>query len=164
MDDRPKLRVVVDADRPVLERLWQLYSHDLSEVRGTLPNADGLFKAGRLPTYFGEPDACGYLVLHREAPVGFAFVTGPAGGTRTIGDFFVVRAARRRRIGYDAARELFARHPGRWEIGFQVENRGAPEFWRRVATDVAGDTWREELRPVPGKPHIPHDHVIVLTA
>jgi predicted acetyltransferase len=164
VDDRPKLRVVVDADRPVLERLWQLYSHDMSEVRGTLPNADGLFKAGRLPTYFGEPDACGYLVLDREAPVGFAFVTGLAGSTRAIGDFFVVRAARRRRVGYDAAREVLARHPGRWEIGFQAENRGAPEFWRRVATDVAGDTWREELRPVPGKPHIPNDHVIVLTA
>ena len=164
MDDRPNLRVADDADRPVLERLWQLYSHDMSEVRGTLPNADGLFKAGRLPTYFGEPDTCGYLVLDREVPVGFAFVTGLAGSTRAIGDFFVVRAARRRRVGYDAAREVLARHPGRWEIGFQAENRGAPEFWRRVATDVAGDTWLEELRPVPGKPHIPSDHVIVLTA
>jgi hypothetical protein len=53
------------------------------------------------------------------------------------------------------------RYPGAWEIGFQEENRGVPEFWRRVVTDVVGETWREVLRPVPGKPHIPHDHVLV---
>jgi hypothetical protein len=28
-------------------------------------------------------------------------------------------------------------------------------------TDVVGETWREELRPVPGKPQIPRDHVLV---
>ena len=160
MDDSLELRLVSDADRPVLERLWQLYSHDMSEVRGTLPSAAGVFKAGRLPTYFGDPDRCGYVLVYHRAPVGFAFVTGLSGGTKTIGDFFVVRSARRRRLGYDAASELLARHPGRWEIGFQAENSGAPEFWRRVATDAVGDRWHEELRPVPGKPHIPDDHVI----
>jgi predicted acetyltransferase len=79
-----------------------------------------------------------------------------------VGDFSGVRAAHRRRVGYEAAREVLRRHPGRWEIGFQAENVGASEFWRRLATDVAGETWREDLRPVPGKPHITHDHFIVL--
>jgi predicted acetyltransferase len=163
VDDRPELRPITEGDRPAIERLWQLYSHDMSEVRGTLPNEEGAFKAGRLPTYFGTPDAAAYLISYRGAPVGFAFVSGLSGETRSIGDFFVVRAARRQRVGYDVARDLLARHPGRWEIGFQGGNRGAPEFWRRVAADAAGDAWREELRPVPGKPHIPDDHFIVLT-
>jgi predicted acetyltransferase len=163
VDDPPQLRLVTDADRPVVERLWQLYSHDMSEVRGTLPNAEGTFKAGRLPTYLDTPDAAAYLIRYRGAPAGFAFVQGLTGEARSIGDFFVVRAARRRRIGYDVARELLRRHPGAWEIGFQAENGGAPEFWRRVATDAVGDAWREELRPVPGKPHIPDDHFIVFT-
>ena len=38
---------------PVVERLWQLYSHDMSEIRGTLPNQEGLYKPGRLATYLG---------------------------------------------------------------------------------------------------------------
>jgi predicted acetyltransferase len=163
MGDRCQLRLVTDPDRPVLDRLWQLYSHDMSEVRGTLPAADGTYKAGRLTTYFGDPDRCGYMIRWRESPAGFAFVTGLTRPTRTIGDFFVVRAARRRRIGYDVAREVLARHPGYWEIGFQAGNRGAPEFWRRVASDAVRDDWREELRPVPGKPQIPHDHFICFT-
>ncbi len=52
-------------------------------------------------------------------------------------------------------------YPGSWEIGFQVENVGAPEFWRRVVTDTVGADWREEERPVPGKPHIPDDHFLL---
>ncbi len=161
VDTAALLRVVTDEDRPVLDRLWQLYSHDMSEVRETLPNAEGRYKDGRLPGYFDNPDACGYLISVREAPAGFAFVGGLTGELRTMGDFFVVRAARRERVGYRVARELFARHPGGWEIGFQAGNGGAPAFWRRLAADVAGEDWREETRPVPDKPHIPHDHFIL---
>lgn len=163
MTSAARLRPVTDADRPVLERLWQLYSHDMSEVRGTLPNAEGLYKPGRLPMYFGDPDKAGYLITHEEAPAGFAFVWGLAGELRSMGDFFVVRAARRKGVGYAVARAVLERYPGAWEIGFQAENAGAPDFWRRVVTDLVGDGWREELRPVPGKPHIPHDHFLVFS-
>ncbi len=157
------LRVLADDDRELIERLWQLYSHDMSEVRGTMPNGDGVYKPGRLPGYFADAGTRGYLISHKDAPAGFAFVQGLSGDLRTMGDFFVVRAARRRRVGYDVARELLRRHPGPWEIGFQGENSGAPEFWRRVAADAVGSDWREELRPVPGKPHIPHDHFVVFS-
>ncbi|HEX6724874.1 MAG TPA: hypothetical protein VF073_06485, partial [Gaiella sp.] len=111
MEERPQLRVITDADLPVVERLWQLYSHDLSQVRGSLPNAEGLFKVGRLQTYLDDPEeVCGYLISFLGAPAGLAFVTGLSGRRRTIGDFFVVRAARRKRVGYEVARELLARH------------------------------------------------------
>ena len=112
MEERPQLRAITESDRAVIERLWQLYSHDMSEVRGTLPNAEGVFKAGRLPTYFDDPDACGYLVSYGDAPAGFAFVTGLTGDRKAMGDFFVVRAARRKRVGHEVARELLGRHPG----------------------------------------------------
>jgi len=35
--------------------------------------------------------------------------------------------------------------------------RRRSRFWRRTAERVAHDGVREERRPVPGKPHIPHD-------
>ena len=71
-----------------------------------------------------------------------------------MGDFFVVRAARRQGVGNAVVKELFARYRGDWEIGFQGHNRRAPEFWRRVVSDAVGTDWREERRPVPDKPHI----------
>ncbi len=45
----PLVRPASPADRPLVEQLWQLYSHDLSEFRATFPDATGLFRAGRLP-------------------------------------------------------------------------------------------------------------------
>jgi predicted acetyltransferase len=157
------LRALAAGDREVVERLWQLYSHDMSRVRGTLPNSVGLFKEGRLPSYFGDPDRAGYLITVEEAPVGFAFVQGLEGELRMVAEFFVVQAVRRRRVGYEMARQLLELYPGSWEVGFQGNNTGAPDFWRRVVADLVGDDWREERRPVPGKPHIPHDHFIVFS-
>jgi predicted acetyltransferase len=54
-------------------------------------------------------------------------------------------------------RELFALHPGEWDIAFQESNAAAGRFWRGVASAVAADSWHEERRPVPGKPDVPPD-------
>ena len=135
--------------------VWQLYSHDMSEIGGDAAASRRPLKPGRLATYLGDPDNVdGYLVRHREAPAGFAFVSDVAGELRKMGDFFVVRAARRQGVGNAVVKELFARYRGDWEIGFQGHNRRAPEFWRRVVSDAVGTDWREERRPVPDKPHI----------
>lgn len=157
------LRPMADADRRAVARLWQLYSHDLSEFRDSRPNAQGLFRTGRLPSYFDDRDSTGFVITRDGSLAGFAFVMGVTAPPRHIGDFFVVRHFRRHGLGYAAARELLDHYPGPWEIGFQVENRGVPDFWRRVVTDVVGDRWREVLRPVPDKPHIPHDHFLLFT-
>jgi predicted acetyltransferase len=157
------LGLVTPQQRGVVERLWQLYAHDLSEFRGAMPGGDGLYKPGRLPTYFGDPDRCGYLIWSGAALAGFALIRGSSGEPRIMGEFFVVRAARKRGVGHAAALELFGLHPGRWEIAFQEENPGAARFWRRVATDAVGTTWQQELRPVPGRPGIPPDTWLLLT-
>jgi predicted acetyltransferase len=161
-----EMRLVTDDDTALIDRLWQLHVHDLSEARGTLPNADGLFKQGHLAWFRAEPENWqGYLVTYNDAPAGFAYVsTSWDGDKRTIGEFFVVRGVRRRGIGRHVALSLIRAYPGTWEIAFQAENRGAPEFWRGVATDVAGEDWREELRAVPNKPEIPPDHWLVFEA
>jgi predicted acetyltransferase len=141
----------------VLTHLWQLYRHDLSEFWGTMPAEDGTFPLGRLPRYLDDPDRRAYLLLDASTPVGFVCVRGLAGECRVMGDFFVVRAMRRRGVGRKAALAAFRAHPGRWEIPFQDDNTGAARFWRQVATTVAGDAWQEERRPVPGRPDLPPD-------
>jgi predicted acetyltransferase len=155
------IRSTTADDRPAIERLWQLYAHDMSQFRGTVPNADGLFKLGRLAGYLDGEDSDGYLATLGDSPIGFAFVMYPNGPVRHMGDFFVVRSTRRRGVGYRLAVDTIRRYPGPWEIAFQAENAGAPDFWRRVVSDCVGDAWREELRPVPDKPWIAPDHWLV---
>ncbi|MBF8186418.1 GNAT family N-acetyltransferase [Nonomuraea sp. K274] len=157
------VRLAQAADRPVVERLWLMFRHDMSEFAGGLPNADGTFRGERLEAAFADTDWAPYLVSSRDQPVGFAIVRSLTGPARVLNSFFIARGARRTGIGLRAVREVLARHPGPWEIAFQDENAAAVRFWRRVATEVAGHAWTEERRPVPNRPELQPDVWISFT-
>jgi predicted acetyltransferase/ADP-ribose pyrophosphatase YjhB (NUDIX family) len=146
-----------DDQWPLVERLWQLYQHDLSEFRHGAPDAEGRFVADRLTAYRERDDRVGYLARRGEVPCGFALVQlGVRRDRRTMGEFFVTRSSRGSGVAAGFAREVLARHPGTWVIPFQDENPRAAAFWRRLAADVVDDV-AEERFPVPGKPHLPPD-------
>lgn len=148
--------------RPTVERLWQLYMHDLSEYRGILPDAEGLYRWGRLPLYFGDPDRVGYLIRRGVDLAGFVLIRGLEADARVVGEFFVVRALRRQQVGRQAMRLVLERHSGQWEIPFQENNTGAARFWRAVASEEAGSAWTEERRPLPDKPALVPDTWVLL--
>jgi predicted acetyltransferase/8-oxo-dGTP pyrophosphatase MutT (NUDIX family) len=146
-----------DDDRLVLERLWQLYQHDLSEFRHSAPDADGLFATGRLPAYAEGEGRVAYLARLGDVPCGFALVRlGTRRDRRTMGEFFVTCSTRGRGLAAVFARTVLERHPGPWLVPFQNENPRAAAFWRRLAADVLDDV-AERTYAVPGKPHLPHD-------
>jgi predicted acetyltransferase len=156
------VREVAGESRAVIERLAQLERHDLSEFRGTLPNADGVYEVRWLPLFFEDAERRTYLIECDGALAGFALTRPLDGGVTSLTAFFVVRALRRRGVGRKAALELLRQRPGKWGIAFQEENPGAARFWRRVATDAVGPAWVEEPRPVPGQPDLPPDIWIFL--
>jgi predicted acetyltransferase/ADP-ribose pyrophosphatase YjhB (NUDIX family) len=141
---------------PVIERLWQLYQHDLSEFRHSAPDADGLFQARRLPGYRERADSTAYLARLGDVPCGFALVHGLDRDRRLMGEFFVTRSARGRGTATALAHAVLERHPGPWVIPFQNENPRAAAFWRRLAAEALDDV-TEKLFSVPSKPHLPPD-------
>ena len=148
-------------DWPLLERLWQLYQHDLSEFRHSAPDPEGLFNAGRVAAYRERDTRVGYLARLGDVPCGFALVHlhglhGRGRDERVMGAFFVTRSARGRGTAAAFAREVFTRHPGRWVVPFQNENPRAAAFWRRLTAAVLEDVSERPLA-VPGKPHLPPD-------
>ncbi|WP_030775306.1 GNAT family N-acetyltransferase [Streptomyces sp. NRRL F-2664] len=149
------VRRVGAGDHEVLERLWPLFLHDLSEFSGVLPHPGGTYRREWLESAIGDPTWSAYLVWLGDRPAGFAFVRALDRDARVLNSFFVVRGARRSGLGLRAVQAVLNAHPGRWEIAFQEENAGAARFWRRVASEVAGEAWTEERRPVPGKPELP---------
>jgi predicted acetyltransferase len=162
-----ELRLLSAETRSVVEQLWQLYRHDLSQFRGThgpsgfrgsLPDEDGTFHTrGLMPYFEDDADRAAYVFYDGANPVGFAFVSRLTTPVRLMSEFFVVRGLRGSGIARAAVDELLARHPGEWAIPFQENNVAAARFWRRVAASVAGDNVREDRRPVPGKPDVPPD-------
>jgi predicted acetyltransferase len=151
------VRLADPADHPVLERLWLLFRHDMSEFGGELPNPDGTYRSDRLQAAFTKADWAPYLLTSGEIPIGLAFVRSLTGPTRVLSSFFVVRGVRKAGIGLRAVQEVVSKYPGPWEVAFQEDNVAAVGFWRRVATEIAGDAWTEERRPVPGRPDVPPD-------
>jgi predicted acetyltransferase/ADP-ribose pyrophosphatase YjhB (NUDIX family) len=144
-------------DCEVVERLWQLYQHDLSEFRGTTPGPDGTFQRGHLASFGpGDRNVVAYLAHLGDRPVGFALVRGLEGEVREMCEFFVVRSARGAGRARTFAEHVVRAHPGRWEIAFQDDNVKAARFWRRLGAEVLLDP-AEDARPVPDKPHIPPD-------
>jgi predicted acetyltransferase len=97
-----------------------------------------------------------YLAEQGDRPIGFALVRGLEHDARVMGEFFVVRSARRSGVARAFAEHVVRSHPGRWEIAFQEDNVRAARFWRRLGAEVLHDV-TEEARPVPDKPHIPPD-------
>ncbi|MEW1631526.1 GNAT family N-acetyltransferase [Streptomyces sp. NPDC089173] len=152
-----RVRLATADDRLLMERLWLMFRHDMSEFSAAKPGPDGTFRTDRLEAAFTDADRVPYLLTADERPVGLAFVRGLGGPVRVLNSFFVVRGARGAGVGLRAVLDVLARHPGPWEVAFQDVNAPAVRFWRRVAREVAPDAWTEEHRPVPGRPELAPD-------
>ncbi|WZB64393.1 GNAT family N-acetyltransferase [Achromobacter xylosoxidans] len=75
-----------------------------------------------------------YLIREQGRTAGFALVRQlPDSGAFEMAEFCVLPDFRARGLGAQAARALFAAHPGAWRIGIMANNAGALRFWRTVA-------------------------------
>jgi len=62
-----------------------------------------------------------------------------------MSEFFVLKSHRRMGIGRDAAKLIFDRFAGDWEIVEYQRNPGAVTFWRRVLTVYCKGHYTERL-------------------
>ncbi|GAB2982735.1 GNAT family N-acetyltransferase [Saccharothrix stipae] len=146
--------VPVDAvDKVVLVNLIQLYQHDFSEIRDLPLSRHGTFGYPYLDHYFTEPAREAYFIEVGGGLAGFALARGDVDddGSWNVAEFFVVRGHRRRGVAREAARRLFARHPGVWTLSVDHANPVAAAFWRSVIASVAtgGVGEVDRVEPVP---------------
>ncbi len=137
-----------DAERPVLENLFQLYAYDWSELASLDVGRDGRFAAPMLDAYWREGDHHPFLIRVDGRLAGFVLVaarsrlTGAA-GVFDMAEFFVMRRYRRQGVGFAAASAAFERFPGRWEIRQRDENAAATAFWGRVVARYTGGKFQQ---------------------
>ncbi|MET7281534.1 GNAT family N-acetyltransferase [Kribbella sp. NPDC005582] len=145
-------------DRVVMERLYLMFRHDLSEFQGQLPKPDGSYRSEWLESaLIGDPEWAGYIFHSGEHPIGYCLMRALQQPVRVLNSFFIVRPVRRGGLGLRAVQEVLAHHPGPCEVAFQDNNETAVRFWRRVAATMSGDAWTEERRPIKGRPDAPPD-------
>lgn len=86
------------ADRSVVERLWLMFRHDLSEYDEVLPDADGTFYADRPRAALADADWAAYLLTIDARPAGLALVRGLTGPKRVPNTFFEAWTEERRPV------------------------------------------------------------------
>jgi predicted acetyltransferase len=140
-----EVRPALPEQGPILANLLELYAHDFSEFVDIKLGPDGRFGYERLQLYWEEPGRHPFIITADGHLAGFAFVRK---GSEISGDaevwdmaeFFVARGFRRRGVGMWAAREIWRKFPGRWEVRVIDRNRKAKEFWRRAIDEFLGGT------------------------
>lgn len=139
-----QIRPAASEEHAVLSALLQLYVYDFSEMLGLDVGDDGRFQT---PVVEGR-DA--FLVRVDGKLAGFALIASKSrltgeDGVHDVAEFFVVQRYRRSGVGEKAARSLFDRYPGRWEVRQKTENARAIAFWRRVIDRYTGGRFVEEM-------------------
>jgi predicted acetyltransferase len=130
---------IIDATielRPLLTQLFELYQYDFSEWSGGDVDDDGRYGEDRLPLYWVESARHPFLFRVDGHWAGLALVR--EGVPHDMAEFFVMRKYRRGGVGTEAARGVFARFPGEWQVRQMRLNPQATVFWRR-AIPVAFD-------------------------
>jgi predicted acetyltransferase len=117
-------------DKPVVRRLLELYLHDFSEFTDADVDGRGRFGYPYLDLYWTEPERRPFLFRAAGHWAGCALVR--RGTPHDMAEFFVLRKYRRTGVGVVAARDLFHRFPGAWQVRQMTANTGATAFWRRA--------------------------------
>jgi predicted acetyltransferase len=142
-----------DDECATVENLCAFYIYDLSEFGGWDVEEDGRFgPADAIGNYWGtasgtpwHPEWQGFPNLIRVDGriAGFALVKRIALDTFDMGEFFVLRKYRRGGVGEFAARTLFDRHRGRWEVRQLLVNLPAQRFWQRIIGRYTNDKFTD---------------------
>ena len=126
-------------DKPVLERLMELYLYEFSQFSGDDLDEDGRYGYRYLDAYWTEAGRFPYLIRADGKIAGFALVCPychyrQEADARSIGEFFIMLKYRGQGAGASAAAQVFDLHPGLWEVTFWNNNRPARAFWTKIIT------------------------------
>ena len=139
-------------EKPILERLMQLYDHDFSEFERSDVNDNGLYIDEYLDLYWQEAGRYPFLVRVDGKLAGFVLVRKLPGeashgeDVHSIAEFFVMRKYRGAGVGRAVAWQVFDRFPGEWRVEEMAVNLPAQAFWRKVIGEYSAGSYVERMR------------------
>ena len=140
-----EMRRATADDRLPLQRMLELYQHDLSHIWDQDLDEHGEYGYA-LDRFWADEGCHAFIATVAARYAGFALVDGAAKvatGGHWMDQFFVVKKYRRSGVGRSLARQVFAALPGYWEVGQMAENYAAQVFWRAVIGEHTGGRFQE---------------------
>ena len=140
---------VKESEKSVLRHLMELYAYDFSEYDDADVNEHGLYGYTYFDFYWTEESRYPFFIRVDGTLAGFVLINEycyvvKEPGTKSIGEFFVMRKYRRKGIGRSAAFQIFDRFPGKWEVIQHGENEPSKLFWEEVIREYTSGNYRQE--------------------
>ena len=130
-------RAVTEQERIFLYNLLQKYLYEMTNYYGDDLDGEGNYPYPYFEAYFTDPTRQALFILEDGRIVGFILLNRYSVMDRNIdhsvAEFCVLPKERGRNVGLRAARALFERYPGRWEIKYAANNFRAAYLWERAA-------------------------------
>ncbi|MCG9760613.1 GNAT family N-acetyltransferase [Pseudoalteromonas sp. Isolate6] len=124
-----EIRQVVGSLTQVYFNLVQAYEAEFSVLTEKLPDSNGLFQ---IDTPIDEQHL-GYLAYENGRPVGFINIL-KVQNTFEVCEFYIVPAARKRKLGSSFMSKIWQMYPGHWQVK-QIQGADhAINFWRNALT------------------------------
>lgn len=142
------IRSVRLEDKPLLRNLVNLYLYDMTEFNHEEVGRYGLFEYKYLDHYWTEPNRHAFFIEANSHLAGFVLVNRHSillQDANTIAEFFVMRKYRRQGVGAAAAKQVFNKFPGQWEVRELLSNGAAHTFWQHTISLYTGGQYQEEF-------------------
>lgn len=137
-----KLEKVRLEDRNKLERLLQLYLHDLSLYFPITFNSDICQYEYDLDKYFIDNYA--YFIKSDNDILGFVLIDDNRNNNYEISEIFVLNNYKRNKIGKEVAIKVFDMYKGNWTIKSVPNSKVAESFWKMVVKDYTNNNYIEK--------------------
>jgi len=118
----------------------ELYNYDFSEYSNDDINEYGYFGYPHIDAYWNEEGRYPYFIRADGKLAGFVLVRScceynDLSEPYNIAEFFVMKKYRKKGVGKYAAKKIFDKFSGGWEISVWSNNRIAQCFWKSVVDE-----------------------------
>ncbi len=137
-----KINKVNYNDRKKLERLLQLYLHDLSLFFPIPFNSEICEYEYDLNKYFEDNYA--YFIQSEKDILGFILIDHNAKDNYEISEMFVLNNYKRKKVGEKAVTKIFDKYKGNWTIKVVPSSPIAESFWKKVVNNYTKGNYRIE--------------------
>ena len=132
-----EIQTVTENEKVLLYNLLQKYLCEMTRFYDDDVDGEGNYPYPYFEDYFCDPARRAYLIRKDGAVAGFALLNRHSELGMEVdwamAEFCILPRYRKAHLGLEAARWLFAHHPGRWEIKYTTANPAGTGLWKRAA-------------------------------
>lgn len=154
----PKISIIQATldDYSCIQNMARFYVYDLSRSCGSLSSdwaipENGLYEGFDFKNYFEEPSRKAYLIKVYDEIAGFVLLnqaTEDATNSWNMGEFFIIAKFQGVGIGIRAAKEIWNKHPARWEVAVIPHNKPALKFWEKAISEYTDGSFNKNIKEV----------------